>query len=236
MKPTSVIIILCLVTAFLFFEGWQVLNRVWFPVTITSEHARLMGQESVVKTPHAGTVTAVHVAEGDTVPRGAVIAVIRPFDPDQTSGDLVVVKAIRTGIVSDIAVQEDEFVQASQEVAIIQELDESTMYVLASFLMSPQSLKQMNSQQEAYVSADFLNDGQPVRARISAVSPVYNADKQTVNTRVDFLQTIHVAAPPFSGLPVTVTFQMKNPSSVRSMLEQAMKQTLPQSKADSSLP
>lgn len=227
MKITSMLFIAFAICAFAAFEGWLLLNRYWFPVEITSVHASLRGEELKLKTPFSGTVLAIHAREGERAPQSAVIAVIKPSYPDQNFGDMIVVKALRPGIVSEIAVTVGEFVQASEHIATIQKLDTDVLYVEAAFPLSPQALKALGSQSDVRVSADYLNDGKPVQSRISAVFPQYNTERQTVRTRVDFLEPIRSSIPSLSGLPVTVTFKMDNPSRQRELLELALKNIVP---------
>lgn len=229
MKIRAAFFIGLLFIALLAFEGWVMLDRFWLPVSVTSTEAVLLGRTMPIKTPFAGTVNAIHVRAGQGVVRGSVIAVIAPSYPDMNFGDLIVVTTMGSGVVSSVRVTEGEFVQASELIAVVEEMNAEDMHVAATFALHPDVLEKIHDVSDVAVSAVFLNDGRPVPARLASVLPLYDAEKSSVSARVEFTAPARSSVPNYSGLPVAVTFTMENPSWQRSFVQNALRSILPNS-------
>ncbi|MDO8648196.1 MAG: HlyD family efflux transporter periplasmic adaptor subunit [Candidatus Peregrinibacteria bacterium] len=233
MKLSSYAFLCGIVLLFLLFQGWILLDRFWFPKQMASNDAVLMRTILDVGTPVVGTVQKVYVLENQPVKRNAMLFEVTAQTQVDPKGVMVVpIRSPREGIVMDIGVAAGEFVQASEILAKVVDGDADAQYVTARFTVSPQERFQMKPFLPATVIADHLNDGEPMPALVTSVSPFYDSVTRSVEVRLRLLKPLDPDGLLSVGLPVTVEISVANENAFKDWVKRVAKRFAPSSLAE----
>ena len=170
MKITSLLILVIVLSVFLFIQGWIVIQKFGMPEELASTESILSGVSIEVGTPVSGLIENVLVQEGDSVKKGQTLFTIAPQSADQPEGgDVFTVRAEREGIITDIAAIPGTFAQASQQLARIIDTSSEAITIYTKLHVPPTKLVYLPDiypSLPATVRASYLNNNELIAATV----------------------------------------------------------------------
>ena len=209
MKLSSLYVITIVLLLFLTIQGWVINQKFWSPKRVDVAEAVLMGVSADVKAPLPAQVVSIAVQENERVEIGQTLFTIRP----QGQGT-VRIASPRDGILTNVLLTPGVFVQVNEKLAEVVDGSPEALHVRARLLVKPENVKYIKPRLLATVHADYLNDGNPLKAMVTAVSPQYDAEAQTIDVRLKLLDMPKGFSLTALGLPVELEFGQQ-----RSLLE-----------------
>ncbi len=188
MKVSSFFTFGTVVIAFLVIQGWVIARMFIAPRVFTATEAVMMGEATEVRTPMQGMIKSIPVKEHEQVMTDQTLFVVTRMVTDPVTQEMheqdLPILALGPGIITDILVKNGLFVQSAQKLGTIIDNSSDALYVRATIPVQPKDVPRIQTRMSAKVRANFLFNGAPVDAMISAVEPRYDAKAEMLTVRL----------------------------------------------------
>lgn len=188
MKISSFFTFGTVVIVFLIIQGWVLTKIFILPRTFIAMEAVMMGDSTEVRTPVQGMIKSVNVKENERVMTDQTLFVVTSMvtnpDTQEIAQEDFPILALGPGIITDINVRNGLYVQSVQKLATIIDNSSDALYVRATIPVEPKDVPRIQPRMSAKVRANFLFDGSPVGAMVTAVEPRYDAKIQMLTVRL----------------------------------------------------
>jgi len=233
MKFSSYLVLFGVFCLFLVLQGFFIARTYFYPVTLTSVHASIMRTDLDIGTPAGGTVKNVRTYENQQVEAGVILfEILAQSTEDPLGSTLMHIRAPRAGIIVGVSVEPGEFVQAGAVLARVIDTDPHAQFIEATFKVEPNDRAKLQRFEHAIAQADHFNNGKPVQALVTSVSPIYDSEKQTVGMRLRLQEGFSTSDTFTVGLPIHVTLQVENTNSFKTWFQTAIQKFAPESFAE----
>ena len=211
MRKSSFFFLASIVIAFVSIEGWILVRKVTAPRTYGTQEAEIQGSTIEVRSPAMGIVQTVDVQQGQRVTEGQQLFAITVIVTDRLTQEQheedLFVTALRPGMIDNLQLTLGMSLQSDQKVAEIVNNAPEVLYVAAKLTVEPGDVPRIRPMMEAYVRADFLNNGTPLRSVVSSVAPVYDSQSKTLEVRLRLVEQPPELRDIALGLPVEAWVQ-----------------------------
>ncbi len=188
MKLSSFFTFGAVVVVFLIIQGWVLTKMFIVPRTFVATEAVMMGDSTEVRTPVQGMIKSVAVKENEQVLTDQTLFVVTRVVTDPATQEVhqedFPILALGPGIITDITVRNGLYVQSAQKLATIIDNSADALYVRAMIPVEAKDVPRIQPRMTAKVRANFLFDGSPVEAMVTAVEPKYDAKVQMLTVRL----------------------------------------------------
>jgi multidrug efflux pump subunit AcrA (membrane-fusion protein) len=215
MRLSSFFFLGLILVAFGAIQGWVLVQRFVAPEVFTTQEAVLEGILVEVRTPTQGTVRQVWVQEDERVEQGkelfTLFRTVRDPATQEDREEEFTVTAVRAGVVTDIQAVEGTFAQSDQKLAHLVDNAPDVLHVRARLSVLPADVPKIQPLMRGTVEAGFVNGGNPMDAVISSIDPVYDADTETLEVRMRFVDPGEELQRLAVGLPVKASVVIERP-------------------------